>query len=88
MSLNVLSLNAQGLNSPQKTTKAFHSFSSLSAHVICLQETHFSVSSAPKFIKMPISSSLYGISINETKRCANIVSQYYPLHHAERNKRP
>lgn len=50
MSLNVLTLNVQGLNSPPKRTKAFHSFSSLSAHVICLQETHFSSQSSPKFI--------------------------------------
>lgn len=44
--LNILTLNKQGLNSPTKFTKAFCSFS---AHVVFLQEMHFSTHSTPKF---------------------------------------
>lgn len=47
-SLNLLTLNVQGLNSPPKRTKGFRSFSKLSAHVVCLQETHFTTQSSPK----------------------------------------
>lgn len=47
--LNLLTLNIQGLNSPPKCTKAFRYFSKLSAHVVCLQETHFTTQSSPKY---------------------------------------
>lgn len=47
--LNILSLNVQGLNVPQKRVKAFRSFQSKKAHIVCLQETHFTPTSTPKF---------------------------------------
>lgn len=48
-SLNILSLNVQGLNVPQKRVKAFRSFQSEKAHIVCLQETHFTPTSTPTF---------------------------------------
>lgn len=47
--LNIFTLNVQGLNTPNKPTKAFLSFASAKAHVVCLQETHFTAQSTPKF---------------------------------------
>ena len=47
--LNILSLNVQGLNTPQKRTKAFRYFQAKKAHVICLQETHFTPTATPKY---------------------------------------
>lgn len=48
--LNILTLNVQGLNIPQKRTKAFRSFHANKAHIVCLQETHFTTTSTPKFV--------------------------------------
>ena len=47
--LNVLTLNTQGLNIPHKRTKVFRSLSASKAHIVCLQETHFTESSTPKY---------------------------------------
>lgn len=47
--LNILSLNVQGLNVPQKRTKAFRSFHARKVHIVWLLETHFTVSSTPTF---------------------------------------
>lgn len=47
--LNILSLNVQGFNIPQKHTKAFCSFASKKVHIVCLRETHFTTQSTPKF---------------------------------------
>ena len=47
--LNVLSLNVQGLNVPQKRVKAFRYFQAKKAHILCLQETHFTPNATPKF---------------------------------------
>lgn len=47
--LSVLTLNVQGLKFPTKSTKAFQLFSSLSAHVVCLQEMHSTTQSSPTF---------------------------------------
>lgn len=47
--LNIMSLNVQGLNNPNKRTKAFRNFASLKAHILCLQETHFTLQSTPKY---------------------------------------
>lgn len=47
--LNVLTLNVQGLNIPQKRTKVFRSLASTKAHVVCLQETHFTTTATPKY---------------------------------------
>ena len=47
--LNIISLNVQNFNVPQKRTKAFRSFQAKKAHIVCLQETHFTPSSTPKF---------------------------------------
>lgn len=48
--LNILSLNVQGINIPQKRTKAFRTFQARKAHIVCLQETHFTKNSTPKFM--------------------------------------
>lgn len=48
-SLNVPTLNVQGLNSPAKGTKAFRSLASTKAHLVCLQETHRTTWTIPKF---------------------------------------
>lgn len=48
--INVLSLNVQGFNIPHKRTKALRSFSSKKAHIICLQETHFTEKAQPIFL--------------------------------------
>lgn len=47
--LNVLTLNVQGLNIPQKPTKVFRSLASSKAHVVCLQETYFTDKATPKY---------------------------------------
>lgn len=47
--LNIFSLNVQGFNIPQKCTKAFRSFASKKAHIVCLQEIYFTAQSTPKF---------------------------------------
>ena len=47
--LNVLTLNVQGLNIPQKRVKAFRYFQTKKAHILCLQETHFTPNTTPKF---------------------------------------
>lgn len=49
MSLNSLSLNVQGLNSPQKQVKVFRYLRKHRVNVACLQETHLSTSSHPKY---------------------------------------
>lgn len=48
--INILSLNVQGFNIPHKRTKAMRSFSAKKAHIICLQETHFTDKATPKFL--------------------------------------
>lgn len=47
--LNILSLNVQGLNVPHKHTKAFWLFQAKKAHIVCLQETHFTPTTPAKF---------------------------------------
>lgn len=47
--LNILTLNVQGLNIPLKPTKVFRSLSSSKAHIVCLQETHFTETSTPRY---------------------------------------
>lgn len=48
--LNILSLNVNGLNSPNKRVKAFQTFISLKADIDALQETHFVARNTPKFL--------------------------------------
>lgn len=48
--LNILSLNVQGLNIPQKRSKAFRFFQTQKAHIVCLQETHFTINSTPRYL--------------------------------------
>ncbi|KAM9324263.1 myosin-4-like [Gastrophryne carolinensis] len=50
MSCTVLSLNVQGLNSPQKRSIAFRKMRSLKPDVLCFQETHFSMGSKPRYL--------------------------------------
>lgn len=47
--LNIFSLNVQGFNVPHKRTKAFRSFQAKKAHIVCLQETHFTHTTTPTF---------------------------------------
>lgn len=47
--LNILSLNVNGLNSPNKRVKAFQTFASLKASIVALQETHFTNRNTSKF---------------------------------------
>lgn len=49
-SLKFLSLNVKGFNSPHKRNMAFRQIRPLHVDVLCLQETHFTVSSHPKFL--------------------------------------
>lgn len=55
--MNILSLNVQGLNGPQKRTKAFRSFASRKEHILCLQKTHFTMQSTPKFFSKTYSQA-------------------------------
>ena len=48
--LKFYSHNIHGFNSPVKRSKVFHYLKSSSVDVVCLQETRFSSSSAPKFV--------------------------------------
>lgn len=65
--LNILSLNVQGINTPQKRTKAFSSFQAKKAHIICLQETHFAVNSTPKYMS-PFYPQVFTASASAKKR--------------------
>lgn len=47
--LKVVSLNVKGFNSSHKQKITFNYFHSLKAKVTCLQETHFSTTSTPKY---------------------------------------
>ncbi|CAH2284613.1 AP-1 complex-associated regulatory isoform X1 [Pelobates cultripes] len=47
-SLTILSLNARGLNKPEKRATALRDFHSASASIVYLQETHFKEGSRPK----------------------------------------
>uniref|UniRef100_L7N3M1 exodeoxyribonuclease III n=1 Tax=Xenopus tropicalis TaxID=8364 RepID=L7N3M1_XENTR len=67
MAFKILSLNVQGFNSPIKRTKAFTFFSSLQADVICLQETHFSHTSFPKYFHKKFSRFILSTSSTKTK---------------------
>lgn len=49
MKLNWLSLNVQGKNSPQKRVKMFRYLKRQQIDMACLQETHFSTASCPKY---------------------------------------
>lgn len=46
---NWLSLNVQGMNSPQKRVKIFKYLKQQKIDIACLQETHFASSSYPKY---------------------------------------
>lgn len=46
----VLTHNVQGLNSPTKRAKAFLDYHKLDVDFLLLQETHFSRTSAPKYL--------------------------------------
>lgn len=48
--LNIISLNVPGFSIPHKCTKAMRFFSAKKAHIICLQETHFTDKTSPKFL--------------------------------------
>lgn len=65
--LNILSLNVQGLNVPQKRTKAFRSFQTQKAHIVCIQETHFTINSTPKFFSSSY-PQVFTASANTKKR--------------------
>ena len=65
--LNMISLNVQGLNVPQKHTKAFRFFQSKNAHIVCLQETHFTPDSTPKHFN-PAYPQVYTASASAKKR--------------------
>lgn len=49
MTHNWLSLNVQGMNSPQKRVKIFKYLKQQKIDIACLQETHFSTTSCPKY---------------------------------------
>lgn len=49
MTINWLSLNVQGMNSPQKRVKMFKYLKQQKIDIACLQETHFASSSYPKY---------------------------------------
>lgn len=65
--LNILSLNVQGINVPQKRTKAFRFFQAQKAHIVCLQETHFTVDSTPKYMSSSY-PQIYTASATTKKR--------------------
>ena len=65
--LNILSLNVQGLNVPQKRTKAFRTFQAKKAHIVCLQETHFTTNTTPRFFN-PSYPQVYSASASVKKR--------------------
>lgn len=75
MALLNIKLNVQGLNSLPKHTKAFRSFSKLNTHVVCLQQTHFSSQSYPKFFshKYP---QVY-TSLADTKQRGILIAFYH-----------
>lgn len=45
--VNIVSINAKGLNSPQKRQLALNYFFKLKAHIVAIQETHFKSSAPP-----------------------------------------
>lgn len=55
-------LNVQGLNSPQKRTKVFRFFRSRKIDIACLQETHFSPSSTPRYFDARYSQVYHAVA--------------------------
>lgn len=47
--VNIVSLNVEGLNSPQKRRLALNYFHKIKVHIAAVQETHFKASSSPQF---------------------------------------
>uniref|UniRef100_A0A803JA29 Reverse transcriptase domain-containing protein n=1 Tax=Xenopus tropicalis TaxID=8364 RepID=A0A803JA29_XENTR len=70
MGLKILSHNVQGFNSPTKRRKAFQYYSSLQIDILLLQETHFSVTSYPKFLHKAYPTIFMANSSNKTKGVA------------------
>lgn len=48
LSLKLLSINAKGLNIPEKRTKFLNEFHKQKANIICIQESHFKTDKIPK----------------------------------------
>lgn len=73
--LNIISLNVQGLNVPQKRTKAFRSFQAKKAHIVCLQETHFTNNSTPTFFSSSYPQVFTASA--DTKQCGTLVAFHH-----------
>lgn len=48
LSIKLFSINAKGLNIPEKTTTFLNGFHKQKANIICIQETHFKADKVPK----------------------------------------
>lgn len=70
--LNITSLNVQGINVPQKRSKAFQFFQSQKAHIVCLQETHFTINSTPKY-RSSAYPQVFTASAT-TKQCGTLIA--------------
>uniref|UniRef100_A0A803JHJ3 exodeoxyribonuclease III n=1 Tax=Xenopus tropicalis TaxID=8364 RepID=A0A803JHJ3_XENTR len=65
--LKVISHNVQGFNSPHKRSKAFTFYKSTHADIVCIQETHFSQSSNPKYLSRHFPNFYCSSGPNKTK---------------------
>ncbi len=81
--LNLLSRNVRGLNSPVKRGKVYAHLKKLGAEIVFLQETH--IKTTTKFsIKAPWMSQVYQSNLsNKARGVAIIIKKYVPFIHKQ-----
>lgn len=81
LTLKCISLNAKGLNLPEKRTQVLSSLTKHKAHFIYLQETHFRSDSIPKLSNHVYQSAFHATNpISKTKAVSILISKHAYFH--------
>ena len=80
LSIKLLSVNAKGLNIPEKRTKFLNEFHKQKANIICIQETHFKSDKIPKFHDMRYPTAFHASNTEgKTKGVSILISNRTPF---------
>lgn len=78
--IKLLSINAKGLNIPEKRTKFFNEFHKQKANIICIQETHFKSDKIPKIQDKRFPTAFHATNPEgKTKGVSILISKQTPI---------
>lgn len=79
MVITCISHNVKGFKSPIKRRKAFDLYGHIGAKIILLQETHFSLSSHPKFFHRNFPQSFYSLHSSKSRGATILLHASLPM---------